>query len=503
MQQGLVNTGDNVTIHIGVDRQHDCVLTRDEWEAEDRQGFGVPWVEFQGRSLLVGNIRTHLRSQSAPNTLHLAGLSGVGKTRTVLEACRGQDEFAGVLYVPRYEFFTERFLRQLTRGAAAVLVVIDEVPLEELRTFTSRVGGFAQRLRFVTIGPAHRNDRGRPSSNILMLPEPDTEEGVLQVVQEAGFSLPRPVLQSIARFASHDLRLALMLVEATREDSTLRDIPIEDGEEVWHRVTGLFRTQLGDLQAFRANYPYLTVAIDLGVKGEARGELEYIAKEFGVASARLDEATSFAAPCGLGVTAPSFFEPVPRALAGHLFRQRVWRPISNRLDTFLSGMPDRLLRRFIERCQECVGPERDEIEEGLARYFHSALGVPDVRRLADREASRLFKTWAELDPDRGLSRLRRAVEAASDGELAALTGDPDGSGGWRGRRQIVWLCEGLASFGDHFPACEAVLFRLAQIETEPSIGNNSTQTWRAMFHPVLAFTETPFPDRADLLLRRL
>ena len=73
----------------------------------------------------------------------------------------------------------------------------------------------------------------------------------------------------------------------------------------------------------------------------------------------------------------------------------------------------------------------------------------------------------------------------------------------RGRRQVVWLCESLASFGEHFSTCEAVLFRLAQVETERSIGNNSTAIWRTMFQPVLAFTQVPFPERADLLLRRL
>ena len=143
------------------------------------------------------------------------------------------------------------------------------------------------------------------------------------------------------------------------------------------------------------------------------------------------------------------------------------------------------------------------MEEALAGFFWRELGDPDVTRLVERDRSRLFAAWAELDPDHGLPWLEQAVNRASDEQLAAFDGASDGSSGWRGRRQIVWLCEALASFGDSFSPCERVLFRLAQVETEPAIGNNSTVIWKSLFLPVLAFTEVPFPDRADLLLRRL
>jgi hypothetical protein len=484
-------------------RRLEGALTLGEWERRDRRGFAVTWVDFAARSQVVEQVRAHLRARSGPNVLHLAGLSGIGKTRTVLEACRDQPDLSEVLYIPRYADSGETLVRHFQRNEHQLaLVVVDEVPLEDLRRIISQVEDFPNRLRFVTIGPARRGQRGRTPPNILILPEPDTREGVLVVVRSAGAGLSEQVLESVARFASHDLRLALMLVEATLRGD-FRDLPIQDGDDVWRRVTSLFRSHLGDLGAFQTSYPYLTVAIDVGIQGELRRELEYIAEQFAVPAPRLDEAIGLATPCGLGVMTPRFFEPTPRALAGHLFRQRIWVTIRHRLTRFLSGMPDRLLRRFVDRCQECTGPEREEMEEALADFFHDELGEPDVTRLVDRDRSRLFKAWAELGPDHGLAWLGHAVERASDEQLAILDGAADGSGGWRGRRQIVWLCEALASFGDYFWRCEAVLFRLAQVETEPSIGNNSTEIWRGLFLPILAFTEVPFPDRADLLLRRL
>jgi hypothetical protein len=485
-------------------RPFEGTLRLGEWEAQDSFGFTTPFVDFGGRMDVVSQIRSHLCARKGQNVLHLAGLSGIGKTRTVLEACRDQRELSGVLYIPQYANFRDLFLQHLTRNSHALaLIVIDEVPLEDVRSLTSKVDQFSNRIRIVTIGPARRNERGRPSANILVLQEPQTRLGVLEVIRRVGSGISQPVLESIAHFSAHDLRLALMLLEATRQDGNFRDLPIEDGEDVWRRVTSLFTARLGDLEAFRTHYPYLTFAIDIGVEGELRREMEEVARQFAVPVQRLDEAIDFASSCGLGFRSTAFFESTPRALAGHLFRQRVWGSLRPRLATFVGGLPDRLLRRFIERCQECTGPERQDMEEALDSFFQQELGHPDVTQLLDRNRSRLFKTWAELDPVRGMDWLRQAINSASDTQLKAFSGNPDAIGGWGGRRQIVWLCESLASFGEYFWNCEEVLFRLAQIETEPSIGNNSSKIWMSMFHIIFAFTEISFQERSVLLLRRL
>src|SRR5262249_25411613 len=54
-----------------------------EWQAGP--GFAVPWVDFGGRSAVCRWVREHLLSREGDNVLHIAGFSGVGKTRTVLE----------------------------------------------------------------------------------------------------------------------------------------------------------------------------------------------------------------------------------------------------------------------------------------------------------------------------------------------------------------------------------------------------------------------------------
>src|SRR5262249_4253685 len=152
--------------------------------------------------------------------------------------------------------------------------------------------------------------------------------------------------------------------------------------------------------------------------------------------ADLEHATVLADRCGLGVWTPaSFFEAQPRALAVWLFQDRVWGRLHLRLQEFLKGMPSdqRLRRRFLERGQECTSPIREEVEAAIALFFTTELGDSDLTQLADRQRSRAFQAWAELDPHRGLSWLKEAVRRATPGQLRDLDGQPDGSGGWRGR----------------------------------------------------------------------
>jgi hypothetical protein len=166
-------------------------------------------------------------------------------------------------------------------------------------------------------------------------------------------------------------------------------------------------------------------------------------------------------------------------------------------------MPDRLRVRFLERCAECTSTDQQEVQAALAEYFLARLEAGTLKSLNTRKASRIFQRWAEFDPVSGLRWLRRAVEDAPAEELLGLDGDPDGSGGWRGRRQLVWLCEHLACFPEHFADCEAILFRFARHETEPEIGNNSSAIWRNLYWTALANTAVPFPDRLPTLLDRL
>ena len=114
----------------------------------------------------------------------------------------------------------------------------------------------------------------------IILPEPDTEVGVLEVVRAAGVGLPDEVCRGIAEQSGHDLRLALLLVRASRQLPAFRGIPIFNFDGVWERLMALFANRIGDPDRFRERYEVLTVSNDVGLTEDVGGEVGLLAKLF-------------------------------------------------------------------------------------------------------------------------------------------------------------------------------------------------------------------------------
>src|SRR5262249_37504903 len=161
----------------------------------------------------------------------------------------------------------------------------------------------------------------------------------------------------------------------------------------------------------------LTASIDVGMTEDVASELDALARHFEHPVEHIRDAAAVAFNCGLGIRTRRFFEPAPRALAARMFAERVWPGIRDVLDEFFLSLPERLGRRFLERCHDCAGPVREEVMTRLGDFFLSALAKEEVSTLVSRPASRMFQTWAEFDPDRGLAWLRRAVERAAPEQL--------------------------------------------------------------------------------------
>lgn len=490
-----------IPLHLpGVGSRWQGVQTFEEWARGEQ--FNQTWVDFGGRTELAEQVAVHLLSRGDDNVLHIAGLSGIGKSRTVFEACHRREELRGTFYLSRWDNMSVE-LERAVRDCDRLTLVIDETPLDQIDNVIRRFSQSGDRVRIVTIGPAGRQQVGA-YPGIILVPEPEGERDVFAVIRGPGAGLPDEVIASIARRSGHDLRLALLLVRATLRSPEFHSVPVVNFDGVWQRVMTLFQPQLLNPATWRQRYEALCVTVDLGIDGnELREELQQLAGYFAITEGDLIECVNEAVNCGLGQRPGRFFEAVPHALAAGVFHALFTRRLRDNLQQFMGQLPPRLLRRFLERCHQCPAGVREEVAAFVGGAFLTWLAGEDVTVLTGREISRIFQAWAEFDPTRGLGWLRRAVARASAEQLLTLDGETDGSGGWRGRRQLVWLCQNLTCFAEHFADCEFILFRLALHETEPRIGNNSTAIWKCLFWPLFAQTEVPFQERFSLLLRRL
>jgi hypothetical protein len=493
--------------HVGVAAVHLNLprgwKTLEEWKTLEK-GFKVPWVTFGDRAELVAEVQAHLLGTTGRNVLHLSGWSGIGKSRTVLQSCVEESALEGALYFPNLGEFAGQLEEYLTRnvGVRAALV-IDELDASELGQLESRLEPYVDRIRVVTIGSGAKGSVDI-RDGVKEVTPPTDYGGVAAVIKSSDLSLTSDQATELAAWCEHDLRLALLLAEAYKQDPGLTNRPITSAGDVLKRILKLFNDELGDVAAFRERYGLLSLCLNVGNEGEAREETEYLSSYFSQPVANLDRAVAQAIKCGLGRQQRQFFEAVPRALARQTFESTAWPNISRAASEFVGGMPaPRMMRKFIERAHECGHGVRDEIATALEPWFNEQFPTPDISLVAKSEPARLFAAYTELNPRSGLRWLRGAIDKASADVLQSFGREFDGSGDWRGRRHIVWLCDHLAQFSDEFWGCEEILYKLAQYETEDRVSNNSRGVWQRFFRPLFSWTTIPFERRIDHLLGRL
>jgi hypothetical protein len=225
--------------------------TLDEWRRRDKN-FEVPWVSFGSRPELLTSVQNHLLSRSGQNVLHVAGWSGIGKTRTLLEACRQEPALEGTLYFPKFEDFIETEDYLIRNQGLRVVIVIDEVEFGQSNELRSRLAQYESRFRVVTIGSAVAHDF-QASETAILFPNPNEEGGVSAVIRAADPKIERDQIFNIASFSDHDLRLALILVESNQRDPWLTNLPTSLAD-VWQIILNRFKLEIGDLEKFREVY---------------------------------------------------------------------------------------------------------------------------------------------------------------------------------------------------------------------------------------------------------
>ncbi len=484
--------------------------TLDQW-SRPRPHFNtnIAYVDIADRRGYIDKLVSHLNSADEVPVLHIAGLSGIGKTRLVFEACRHEHVPKTITYFESYMECMELVKRLAEDTGLSIRFVVDEVSLDQHVELRNKLHGFGDRVRAVSIGPAGMRDHSRDT--IMVLPPPETDTGVLAVLKHhAPSTVPSDGLQRIAEQCGHDLRFALLMLDAVQREPDLLVDPgslvraLSDTMGLYVSVIRLFSGATGLDAAFQDRYPWLTLGAHIGVKPPREAELAFVAGRASCALIDLEKTVAQAINCGLGDRPGHLFEAVPRGMATRVFADVLWPTIEPRFKDLLAAAPNSdFVRSIMKRVEMCPDHVKREVTSRIDSHFRSQLGSPSIASLNDPSTARTLRSWTELSPEAGLPWLRRAIDNATNEELQAFEGS--GRLGWGPagpRRDVVWLLEHLACFAEHFATCEAMLFRLALAENE-AIGNNATAIWTEKYRVVLSNTEMPYPDRVKILLARM
>lgn len=471
----------------------------------------VPFVEFGNRQQFVEQVRAHLLGNGQDDALlHVAGISGIGKTRIAIEASRTIDnQGASSLYYSDVEKF-ESFLQYVSQNVSlSARVVVDDVSIEKFVKLQRELRGYGQRLRVVSIGHAHIGQQSH--AGLLVLSPPAVPDEVDQFLQSAaGGAAPSAVVTAIRNVCESDLRLALMLMRQadtaplpTDPASLLKDSQDLIEELLRRRLDQPIPHKFLSSDDFEKGYKWLTLAATIGFSTPRKAEIQFVAKSAGQEPNTLKAALDQSVEMGLGRKLGHLYSAVPRGLAVHIFSRQLWPYIRDEFREILDNAPtDDFRRAILDRAEECASV-RGEVQSMFDDHFRCRLGQHSLTAIESPDAARTLRSWVELSPSVGLAWLGHAVNAASLDQLRDFRGSSAlGLGAHGPRREVVWLLENLSCFALHYQACEEMLFKLACAENE-DVGNSATEVWKNKLRIYLSNSEIPFEGRVKILLQRL
>lgn len=506
---------DHLKRHPGVLKNH-CPLiagtigqTAEQWASSSRNVFDptVAFVDLENRGPIVVRLVEHLTTATGRALRHVAGLSGIGKTRLVYEACLRSGLKDSLLYYPSYSSVLPMLGRIRDNPLLRCTLIVDECTLNDMTLLDGQVQAYGDRVRVVSIGPAGANDKSREFIDVLAPPKDTSVLALLKSL--TGETVDAAVLQRLAQTSSHDIRFAIQLLRVVQmdpglaSDLTKLSEALVNPEFLFNRVLALYSADIGDQTQFLKSYRWLTLGREVGCLAPRRNELEFLADSAGVATVALDDIVAQAKACGLGEMPAHLFEAVPRGMATLIFARKLWPTIKPTFRDLLGKAPPDFRQAIMQRVEMCTTELRKEVGTQVDLFFREQLPDPSVLAISTREEARLVRAWVELSPQAGLAWLHTAISDTDVSTLAGFEGSARGMFGGTGpRREIVWAVAHLTCFSEHYDQCEDILFRLAEAENE-DIGNNATAEWRQLHRIILSNTECPYPHRMSRLIRRL
>jgi hypothetical protein len=429
--------------------------------------------------------------------LRITGLSGLGKTRLVLEAFkpvagshqyRDNDLQERIAYIDAAMLENQRvveLLNQLIKLKRSGILVVDNCEPLLHRELVKELGyGDAdRRISLITLD--FEPDERSPMWRSIEL-KPEHCAGIVRgIVVELYPGIGGPEISRIEDFAQGFAGIAVLVGRQMTDGG--EDIGRTDAQIVNHLLSGRERPDTTTDAVVTAcslfehfEFSEETVTPHIAFMAERIAEVKH-SDFFSVCARLLDRGIlqrrgRFAriCPIPLAITlAARWLDERPRdqlvELVGHLKEHGLFEQFCNQL-TKLS-----FCRNANQLVPSLIGPQ-------------GPFGSPEA--LLTEEGSRLFRGLVEVDPQTTTETLWRVLSGKSRSEMLNIRGDV--------RRNLVWSLKNLCWWPDTFNRAAAMVLSLAAAENE-TWGNNATGEFVELFHVSLPGTEANLAARLDLI----
>ena len=430
-----------------------------------------PWVQDER----LPELRAFLQARigEPQGIARILGLSGIGKSRLVLEALGHADDeerdlSRSVLYVDTSESdcaAIHRIVRTWTEMGARVIVVVDRCAPEFHDSLANLIARSGSRLSLVTIDneiPSSVSDRaihvvGEASHSV-------TEE----VIALRARSLDQDARQRLARFADGYPGMAIRIAEAWTGERPVVHATEDHFVDAFVRGRGPLEAELA-VRAARLLSVFGLVWYDDPSCKQLDGIVEI---DGSLTAAELRTGIEELIRRGVAQRRGRFVRVQPRPIAARL-AERQWRNWSRAdWDKVLSGLEPNGLRILAARQLVWLG-ETDISREVAEHVCRRGGPLGKLEGEAGAVHAEVLSRLAEIDPVAVVRQLERSLGAVND--LTSVDG--------LHRRHVVWALERVCFGRDTFEEGADLLLQLAVGENEPGCSEQRDRSvLRAVSH---------------------
>jgi hypothetical protein len=416
-------------------------------------------------------------SAGAEVDLHVHGDGGQGKTRLVLEALRGHELEALVLYISAADEFSTGAMSYLQAHGRAAVMVVDECDARRHEIYASLLTP-GTRLRLVSIGLPSAASTRSPMVRLRGL----EDEAMSELLRKNSPGLWTEARKVVVDVADGNIDYALKAARAVETSSARSAEAILSASA----IRDVIRAELPGGALFLAASA-LALVPSLGFDQELAGELRSLSSALDIREVDLRAAARELEDAGFLTRHGRLRTVGPHPVALHL-AAAAWRDLGDAIVARLIPTLDATLTEGLFRRLSEIG-DPDLASEAIDRLMADGGPLGSFARLVESGRAQLLRHLVGLNPEATANKLEGLL-----GEVPRETL----RGARSVRRDLVWALEKLAWHRGTFERAATLLLRLAVAENE-EYANNAIGTFVELFGTMLPGTAAKPSQRLSYL----
>lgn len=462
-----------------------------EWLKYDERKHELAYEEDEPREKAFKALAEALNSNSS--SIRLTGLSGLGKSRLLIEykiRSELKDNDFIVFSGSENEYTVKESIKTAAENGALGFIIIDNCSVELHNYSTNAIGVNNSPLKLITTYFYHEEEKKLTNSIRIKLEKLESKQ-ISNIIDAHLPDLDQSAKNQLEKFIEGFPLLAQMIIKELQQEGRITtNFSESDLVEKLINGDGNLSPQARELLKVFSLFDYFR--FQKGGRDDVNEDAEFLKRIAGTDQITFEKTVMAFNEKELINCTGRLARVVPKPLALNLAMEWWNTSAFDRQNEIVSNLPDMLQDSFCDQIRYL--DSSINVQSFVENFCDANHPFGQAELLLSKQGSRLFRALVEVNPIVTSNQLHRVVKRLTDEEIKEITGDV--------RRNLVWALEMLVFHEDCFSKSSWCLFKLAQFENE-SYGNNSLGQFSQLFRWQLSGTEANFTQRLAVLNKAL